>query len=184
MVRSHYIGWAFSDDATALKQIEVVDHLQCRLHILLDQQHRETTIHQQPNPRQQIGYQPGRQTGRWFVQHKYARAGQQRAPHSQHLPFATRERGALMVTPFGETGKEVENLGDAKDMTALYVRGWTYQTQILIDRQLNKDILAFRYERETTTDPLMRRQGTDILALEVDVARHDRAHRVTSRRAR
>ena len=80
-----------------------------------------------------------------------------------------------MVTPFGETGKEVENLGNAKDMTALYVQGWTYQTQILIDRQLNKDILAFRYERETTTDPLMRRQGTDILALEVDVARHDRA---------
>ena len=113
------LGRAFADDATALQQIEVVDHLQCRLHILLDQQHRQAAIHQQPNPRQQIGYQPRRQAGRWLVQHQYARAGQQRAAHRQHLPFATRQRGALMVAPFGETGKEVEHLGNAKDMPAL-----------------------------------------------------------------
>ena len=148
MIRGHDIGRTFADDPSALQQIEMIDHLQRRLDILLDQQHRQAAIDQQPDPRQQIGDQPRRQTGGWLVQHQYARAGQQRPPDGQHLPLAAGKRGALVVAPLGQTGKELEHLGNTKDVPAGYIRRRTHQAQILIDRQFDKDVLAFRHQRQ------------------------------------
>ncbi|MGY4375180.1 hypothetical protein ACVWZ3_002819 [Bradyrhizobium sp. i1.3.6] len=170
MVRGHDVGRTFADDLAAFEQVEVVDHLQRRLDVLLDQQHRQAAIDQQADAGEQVGDQPGREARGRLVQHQHARAGEQGAPDREHLPFAAGECCALVRTALGEAREELENLGDGEEMPAGRVRGRPHQCQVLVDGQLRKDVLAFRHQRKAARHPLVRGEFLDAASFELDAA--------------
>ena len=63
------------------------------------------------------------------------------------------------MAPLGKAREEIEHVGNAEDMPAHGVRGRTHEAQILIDRQIDKDVLAFGHQRQAAGHPLMRRQA-------------------------
>ena len=165
MIGGHLLRRPLADDAAALEQIEMIDDLQRRLDVLLDQQHRQAAIDQEADARQQVGDQPRRQTRRRLVQHQHARPGEQRAADRQHLPLAAGERRALVMAPLGEPREEVEDVGDGEEMAVFGIGRRPHQREILVDRELGKDVLAFRHQREPAPHPLMRGETGDILRL-------------------
>ena len=46
------------------------------------------------------------------------------------------------------------------------IRGRAHEAQIFIDRQLDKDVLAFGNQRQAARHPLVRRQAFDALPFE------------------
>ena len=55
-------------------------------------------------------------------------------------------------------------------MPAHGVHGGTHETQILIHRQIDKNVLAFGNQRQAAGHPLMRRQAFNGLSFETDLA--------------
>src|ERR1700694_3888219 len=70
-----------------------------------------------------------------------------------------------------QPGKEVEYIGNSEDVATGRILRRTHQPKVFIDREFGENVLAFRYQREPTLDPLMRRQAVHVLPFKQDLAR-------------
>ena len=138
------------DDAAAVEHQRVVGHAQHHLRMLLhDDGCQAFFARDAANRSEQLLHDDRCETFERFVKQQQSRIESQRASEGQHLLFAARQLCAEVATPFGQSGKQLENPGWRPGAGACH-RG-----QVLKYRERFEDIALLRHPADTGRCPLV-----------------------------
>ena len=115
-----------------------------------------------------LHYQRG-EAERRLIHHHELGPGHQGPPHRQHLLLTARERASRLPGALLEPGKEIVDPGEVVLQAVLAEIGPDFQ--VLQHREVGKDPPPFRHQGNALGHDAIRREGGDVLRLEVDAAR-------------
>ena len=104
-----------------------------------------------------------------LVQEEQLRLGHHRPGDGQHLLLPPAERPGELFLPVLQNGKQRVNLLQGLlDLFSIFAARVSPQAQVLVYRELGKELAAFRAERKPKPHDLVRRHALNRPALEID----------------
>src|SRR5690606_34033997 len=165
------VGGPAHDDVAVLEQVGVVDDVQRRLGVLLDEQHAGAPLAVDlADDLEDLLDEERREPEGGLVEHDQPGLGHQGARDREHLLLAPREVAGLRAPAFREAREVgvglVAQFAEAALRTAAGVGG----EQVVVRREVLEDAPALEHVHEAHADPVRRAQRDDVLAGEVDLA--------------
>src|SRR6516225_2808739 len=167
-------GRAFQYDAPVLEDVAVIGDGERDACVLLHQQNGDAELLPDArDPPHQILDDDRRQSQRQFVDQKQFGLADNGAAERQHLPLPAREEACELRAQPSEGREELEH--QSFEPLALGGAGAVRHgnSQVFCDRQIGKNLVAFRHQHDAAPGICVRRLTLDRLAGETDAPRGD-----------
>src|ERR1700733_2247857 len=153
-------------DLAVIDEIEAGAEQQQEIDVLLDDQELDPRVGDILDRDSKNLLEFGREAERWLVKDHQARTGHQAHADIKHLPLAARQRAALLRTPLGKSGKEVEHKVAVAHLGGTGTLSESSERQRLPYGHASEQKIALSHMDEATLNDVRGRRGGDVGSFE------------------